>query len=258
MALPAFVTKLVSDLRTERKNEHRTARGANVDLHRRLGSGAEVDANEVKRILFAAGKSDDDFEREAQKQQQRFAWHAQRVQNQQAVSDRLQAESELHAAQRALQAAYDKLQPAIDQAHDRLNAANHRFMTTTQAEAWLSDPENILDKELLEREAAVVARLREVNNELKPLLQDQARRQTTLENLQSHVGKLREHTSIPWLPLEMLGLQQADEAIKSTDAHVAAVRNELQQLQEAIRQRQQKQVRLQAELNQIHAEKLKP
>lgn len=258
MGLPAFITKLVSDMRTERKNEHRTARGANVDLHRRLAAGAEVDANEVKRILMAAEKSDDDFEREAEKQQERFLRHAQRLQNQQAVSDRLQAESDLQAAQRALQAAYDKLFPAIEQAQVRLNDANHRFMTTTQAEAWLADPENILDEELLEREAAVIARIRELNNELKPLLQDQARRQITLENLRTHVGKLREHASVPWLPLKMLGLQQTDEAIKTTDARIAAVRDELKQFEDAILPRQQEQDRLQAELNQIHAEKLKP
>jgi hypothetical protein len=223
---------------------------------RELASGEECDSDEVAIVLESADKNEDDLSRDVNLQQQRLAWHAQRVQNQQAVSDRLQAESDLQAAQRALQAAYDKLTPAIEQAYDRLNAANHRFNTTMQAEAWLG--ENILDHELIEREQAIIAQLREVNDELKPLLQDQARKQTTLENLQSHVGRLREHASIPWLPLEMLGLQQANEAIKSTDARVAAVRNELQQLQEAIRPRQQKQVRLQAELNQIHQQKLLP
>jgi hypothetical protein len=247
---------LVQKLKSRKQVAERTTFQQYLATVRELASGAECDSDEVAIVLDVADKNEADLERDVNLQQQRLSWAAQLRINQQSVSDRLQAESELQAAQRALQAAYDKLQPAIEQAHDRLNAANHRFNTTMQAEAWLG--ENILDKELLEREAAVLAQLREVNDELKPLLQDQVRRQTTLENLQSHVGKLREHTSIPWLPLKMLGLQQADEAIKSTDARVAAVRNELQQLQEAIRPRQQKQVRLQAELNQIHQEKLKP
>ena len=252
------LAELIGKLRTKKQAVHRSALGHHLEAVKALASGKEIDADEVGHIIDAAGRDESALEKDVNLQQQRFAWHAQRVQNQQAVSDRLQAENELQAAQRALQSAYDKLQPAIDQAQARLNDANHKFMTTMQAEAWLADPENIIDKELLEREAAVNAQLREVNNELKPLLQDQARRQTTLENLQSHVGKLRDHASIPWLPLEMLGLQQADAAIKSTDARIEAVRDELQQLQEAIRPRQQKQVRLPAELNQIHQEKLKP
>ena len=249
---------LVQKLKSRKQVAERTTFQQYLATVRELASGEECDSDEVAIVLESADKNEDDLSRDVNLQQQRLAWHAQRVQNQQAVSDRLQAENELQAAQRALQSAYDKLQPAIDQAQARLNDANHKFMTTMQAEAWLADPENIIDKELLEREAAVNAQLREVNNELKPLLQDQARRQTTLENLQSHVGKLRDHASIPWLPLEMLGLQQADAAIKSTDARIEAVRDELQQLQEAIRPRQQKQVRLPAELNQIHQEKLKP
>ncbi|MCX7396549.1 MAG: hypothetical protein NT138_02590 [Planctomycetales bacterium] len=249
---------LVQKLKSRKQVAERTTFQQYLATVRELASGAECDSDEVAIVLDVADKNEADLERDVNLQQQRLSWAAQLRINQQSVSDRLQAESELQAAQRALQAAYDKLQPAIDQAQARLNDANHKFMTTMQAEAWLADPENIIDKELLEREAAVNAQLREVNNELKPLLQDQARRQTTLENLQSHVGKLRDHASIPWLPLEMLGLQQADAAIKSTDARIEAVRDELQQLQEAIRPRQQKQVRLPAELNQIHQEKLKP
>jgi hypothetical protein len=250
------LAELIGKLKNKKQASARSVFGHYLEAVKALASGKEIDADEVGHIIEAAGRDESALEKDVNLQQQRFAWHAQRVQNQQAVSDRLQAESELQAAQRALQSAYDKLQPAIDQAHDRLNAANHVSLITMQAEGWLA--ENVLDHELIDREQAVIAQLREVNNELKPLLQDQARRQTTLENLQSHVGKLRDHASIPWLPLKMLGLQQADEAIKSTDARVAAVRNELQQLQEAIRPRQQKQVRLQAELNSIHQEKLKP
>jgi hypothetical protein len=252
------LAQLIDKLRNKKQAATKTAFSHYIDAVRKLASGAEIDADEVGHIIDAAGRDESILESEVEKQQERFARHAQRLQNQQAVSDRLQAENDLQAAQRALQAAYDKLFPAIEQAQARLNDANHKFMTTMQAEAWLADPENIIDKELLEREAAVNARLREVGSELKPLLQDQARRQTTLENLQSHVGKLRDHASVPWLPLRMLGLQQTDAAIKSTDARIEAVRGELQQLQEAIRPRQQKQVRLQAELDQIHAEKLKP
>jgi hypothetical protein len=250
------LAQLIDKLRNKKQTATKTAFSHYIEAVRKLASGAEIDADEVGHIIVAAGRDESALEKDVNLQQQRFAWHAQRLQNQQAVSDRLQAENDLQTAQQALQAAYDKLFPAIEQAQARLNDANHKFMTTMQAEAWLG--ENILDKELMEREAALIAQLREVNSELKPLLQDQARRQTTLENLQSRVGKLREHASVPWLPLEMLGLQQTDAAIKSTDAHIEAVRGELQQLQEAIRPRQQKQVRLRAELDQIHAEKLKP
>lgn len=250
------LAELIGKLRTKKQTATKTTFSHYLEAVKALASGKEIDADEVGHILEAAGADETRFEKDVNLQSQRLAWHSQLMQSKQAVQDRYQAERDLQAASAALQSAYDKLQPAIDQAHDRLNAANHVSLITMQAESWLAG--NVLDHELIEREAAVVAQLREVNNELKPLLQDQARRQTTLENLQLHVEKLRDHASIPWLPLKMLGLQQANEAIKSSDAHVAAVRNELQQLQEAIRPRQQKQVRLQAELNQIHQQKLLP
>ncbi|NQW68735.1 MAG: hypothetical protein HQ454_05475 [Acidimicrobiaceae bacterium] len=250
------LAELVQKMKSKRQATARSAFGHYLEAVKELASGKEIDAGEAELILAAAGKSEDDLSRDVQLQQQRITWHARCVANQQATKDRVQAERDLQAASTALQAAYDKLQPAINQAHDRLNAANHTSLITMSAEGWLA--ENVLDHELIEREAAVVVQLKIVDNELKPLLQDQARRQTTLENLQAHVEKLRDHASIPWLPLKMLGLQQSNEAIKSTDANVAAVRNELQQLQEAIRPRQDRQRELQAELNQIHQQKLLP
>ena len=252
------LAELVQKMKSKKQATARSAFGHYLEAVKALASGKEIDADEAGHVINAAGRDESALERDVNLQQQRLAWHSQLMQNKQAVQDRYQAERDLAAAQRALQEVYDKLMPAADAAQRRIDAADYSFMTTTQAEAWLCDPANILDAELLEREAAVVAQLREVNNELKPLLQDQARRQTTLENLQSHVEKLRDHASIPWLPLKMLGLQQSNEAIKSTDANVAAVRNELQQLQEAIRPRQDRQRELQAELNQIHQQKLKP
>lgn len=250
------LAELVQKLRTKKQAATKTAFSHYLEAVKKLASGSEVDADEVGHVLDVADKTEADLERDVNLQQQRLAWHAQRIQNQQAVSDRLQAERELQAAQQRLQEAYDKLTPAIKQAQNRLDDANYRFATSMNAEEWLSG--NLLDVELLEREAFLNGRLREINTELRPLLQDQVRRQTTLGNLQSHVEKLREHASIPWLPLKVLGLQQTDSAIKSTDARIAAVRDELQQLQEAIRPRQQEQQRLQAELAKIHSEKLLP
>lgn len=254
------LAELIGKLKNKKQTATKTAFSHSRDVVRKLASGEEIDADEVGHILEAAGLDESFLEDAVELQQKRFERHAQRLQNQQAVSDRLQAESDLQAAQRALQAAYDKLFPAIEQAQVRLNDANHRFMTTTQAEAWLADPENILDKELLQREAAVIAQLREVNNELKPLLQDQARKQTFLSNLEDRLAELRKAASVPWLPLPVttpwLGRVNGD--IRTIESRISDVRSELQQLDRAIQPRRIEQSRLQAELNQIHHQKLLP
>jgi hypothetical protein len=259
MALPAFVSKLVSDIRTESKKAHRSARGEYVELHRRLGAGEEICADETKRIFESVQKSDSDFERDAEKQQERLRWHAQRVLNQQAIGDRLQAERELQTAQVALQEAFDKLQPAVDAAYAKLSAANHGYSITTQAENWLADPMNILNIELLERESAVAKDLRAISQELKPLESDRTRKQTYLSNLESQLDDLQSSAAGPWLQhvvAPWLGRVNAD--IRVIESRISDVRNELRQLDSAIRQRQSTQARLQSELNEIHRLKLEP
>ena len=171
------------------------------------------------------------------------------VANRQAGADRSRAERDLATAQQALQAAYDKLLPAVDAAHDLLSAANLRYLTTQGADAKLA--ENLIDVELLEREAVLNSKLREVQQELKPLVADRGRLQTALENAEfQHSQKTRSTGRVAWFiqPRDAAELAEIVENFQS----------QLRQLDALIAPRQQEQQRLQAELAEIHAEKLQP
>ena len=243
------LAELIGKLRSKKQAAHRSEFGYYLGLIKSLASGAEIDSDEVAAVLDATNKDESNLERDVGIQQQRFSWAAQLQANQQAGTDRLLAERDLATAQRALQAAYDKLQPAVDAAHDRLNDANLRFLTTQNADSKLA--ENILDQELLQREAALIPELQTINAELRPLVADRGRLQTALENAEfQHTQKTRSTGRVAWF----VQAKNADELAEI----VANLQSQLRQLDALIRPRQQLQRDLQNELNQIHAEKLKP
>ena len=243
------VVELISKLRSKKQAAHRSEFGHYLGLIKSLASGSEIDADECSHILAVIGKDEDDLSRDVGVQVQRFTWAAQLQANQQAGTDRLLAERDLATAQRALQAAYDKLQPAVDAAHDMLNDANLRFLTTQNADSKLA--ENILDQELLQREAALIPELQTINAELRPLVADRGRLQTALENAEfQHTQKTRSTGRVAWF----VQAKNADELAEI----VTNLQSQLRQLAALIHPRQQKQARLQAELNAIHQEKLLP
>jgi len=251
------LAELVQKMKSKKQATARSAFGHYLEAVKALASGKEIDADEAGHIIEGAGRDESALERDVNLQQQRNAWHSQLMQNKQAVQDRYQAERDLQAAQAALQAAYDKLQPAINQAHDRLNAANHSSLITAGAEAWLS--EHILDHELIEREQAVVVQLRKVNSELSPLLQDREHRRSSLMNAELCLRQITGRSDDAWPTFGTINsLFWRNKDTIPAQERVDDLKNQLSQLEQAIRPRQQEQRELQAELNSIHQEKLKP
>ena len=243
------LAELIGKLRNKKKAAHRSKFGHYLDTVRDLASGAEIDSDEAAAVLDANGKDESSLEHDVGIQQQRFTWSAQLQANQQAGADRSRAERDLATAQQALQAAYDKLLPAVDAAHDRLNDANLRFLTTQGADSRLA--ENILDQELLQREAALIPELQTINSELKPLAADHGRLQTALENAEfQHTQKTRSTGRVAWF------IQPKDA--RELAEIVANLQSQLSQLDALIRPRQQRQRELQRQLSEIHAEKLQP
>lgn len=251
------LAELIGKLRSKKQATERTAFQHYLEAVKDLASGVEIDFDEVGHYLEAAGKSETDLERDVGIQQKRLAWAAQMQANQQAVADRMASESELQVARQALQAAYDKLQPAVDLAQTRLNDANHRFLSTTQAESWLA--EHILDTELLEREQAVSVKLQDVNAELKPLLIDREHKRSSLQNAELVLRQITGRSDDAWPTLGTINplFWRTKDTIPAQE-RVDDLKSQLAQLDRAIEPRQQRQRELQAELNQIHAEKLKP
>ena len=243
------LAELISKLRSKKQAAHRSEFGYYLGLIKSLASGAEIDSDEVAAVLDATNKDESNLERDVGIQQQRFSWAAQLQANQQAGKDRLLAERELQTAKAKLQEQFDKLQPAINAAHDLLNDANLRFLTTQGADSRLA--ENILDQELLQREAALIPELQTINSELKPLVADHGRLQTALENAEfQHVQKTRSTGRAAWF----IQPKDADELAEI----VANLQSQLRQLDALIRPRQQLQRELQRQLSDIHAEKLNP
>jgi hypothetical protein len=253
MALAALVQKMKS----KKQATARSAFGHYLEAVKALAAGKEIDADEAGHIINVAGRDESALERDVNLQQQRLAWHSQLMQNKQAVQDRYQAERDLAAASAALQAAYDKLQPAVELAQARLHDANYRHSTTLNAEAWLAG--NLLDVELLQRESVLNDRLREINQELNPLLQDREHKRSSLMNADLCLRQITGRSDDAWPTFGTINslFWRNKETIPAQE-RVDDLKNQLSQLEQAIHPRQQEQARLRNELNQIHQEKLKP
>ena len=137
--------------------------------------------------------------------------------------------------------------------------ADRLFLTTMQAESWLCDPANILDKELLTRESEVVAKLRPVVDELRPLLVDQTHLLHRIAGAEFQVEKLRGRNHNDWYSIARItNALHIDGRVKGAESHLADLRSQAKQLDAAIAPRLQRQAELRAEMDQIHEQKLKP
>ena len=251
------LAELVQKMKSKKQATARSAFGHYLEAVKALASGKEIDADEAGHIINVAGRDESALERDVNLQSQRNAWHSQLMQNKQAVQDRHQAERDLAAASAALQAAYDKLQPAVELAQARLHDANYRHSTTLNAEAWLAG--NLLDVELLQRESVLNDRLREINQELNPLLQDREHKRSSLMNADLCLRQITGRSDDAWPTFGTINsLFWRNKETIPAQQRVDDLKNQLSQLEQAIRPRQDRQRELQAELNQIHQEKLKP
>lgn len=251
------LAELIGKLRTKKRATERTAFQHYLQAVKSLASGEESDADEISHILEVANKSESDLERDVNLQQQRFGWAAQLQANRQAVADRIAAERDVATAQAELQKAYDRLSPAVQAAQDRMRTLEQIAMTTSQAESRLS--ELILDQELLQREAVVVAKLREVDSELKPLLSDREAKRHSLDNAEFRVEQFRRREGGGH---ELFGslseFFNAGPDLKASKARAADLQDQVRQLAGLIAPRQAEQRRLQNELDLIHQQKLNP
>jgi chromosome segregation ATPase len=129
-------------------------------------------------------------------------------------------------------------------------------LNTMQAEARLS--EHVLDAELLAKERELNAELSTVNAELKPLLFDLAARRDSLQNVEFRVrqlvGKGDDHTAFDAIN----GYFNRGADVRKAEADVADLRNQIAQLETAVRPRQAEQQRLKNELSEIYSQKLLP
>ena len=248
---------LINSLRTTRQTEQRTAYQQYLSLVRELASGKEIDAAAAESVLAAAGKTEDDLQADVILQQQRLQWHSQLQQRQQALADRAGAEMELAKAQAALQSAYDKLAPAVDAARLRLAEIDQLQMTTAQVEHHLCG--QVLDRDLLDREETLGAALRDVTASLLPLLTDRERIRQHINYGEYRVELLSKRKPTSWPVLSGIGISVSpdDETQQAAD-YLADQQDQLSQIDVAIRPLEQKQQKLQAELQSVAQLKLQP
>lgn len=236
-------------------SKNRTAFERYSDAYKALALEQEVDHDELELILAAAGKTESDLLADVEERREWLVQFARFQANQQARKDRLQAEQDLQIAQQTLQEAIAKFEPALIAARQRLDAANHTELIMASAESWLC--EHVQDEALLQREAALIRELAEVNAELKPLLFDRNHKQTNLENTEFNLARLKAREERTYLGSLTEWLNTPLD-VKELKARADDLRSQIQQLDASIRPRQVEQRRLQSELAQIHAEKLKP
>lgn len=252
------LAELIGKLRTKKHSAERSAFSEYLTLVRVLANGGEADSDEADHILKAAGRSESTFEHDVELQQQRNTWHSQRQQHWQSIEDRRAAENELQAVTDELNLVLAKLQPKIDEARSKIQTAEHTRNVTAHAEARLTAEENILDRELLEREQSITERLRPIWQELEPLLADRRHRESSLsadeQALTSLIRIESDHTQFSTLT----SFFSKSASRNNLESSIDDLKNQVDQLDELIIPRQRVQQRLQNELNEIRQQKLQP
>jgi hypothetical protein len=238
-------------------SKNRTVSEKYSDAYKALALEQEVDHDELELILAAAGKTGSQLLADVEERREKLVQLSRFKANQQAKKDRLQAEQDLQIAQQTLQEAIAKFEPALIAARQRLDAANYTEAITASAESWLC--EHVQDEALLQREAALIREIAEVNAELKPLLEDREHKASSLVNAEYCLKQITGRTDDAWPTLGTINpLFWRNKDTLPAQQRVADLKSQLAQLDEAIRPRQAEQRRLQSELNEIHRLKLEP
>jgi len=254
------LTSILEKLRSKKQESQRTANQRYLHLVEQLTLNQEVDQASAEEIISAVGV---DWETELPKaietKTERFRRHQDRQRNHQAIQDRISAERDLRQAQAELNDALQRLQPAVDNAAARIRQADHICSITAGAEDWLLSPENVLDKELLQREQQIFEELKPINAELAPLQADRSHKRSSLLNAEHNLESLRRMKSKGQSAFDSLTsffAKDADE--QHLENRIADLESQIRQLDEAIAPREREQSRLRTELEKIREEKLRP
>lgn len=250
---------LIEKLKSKKQAAVRSAFGVYLEAVKSLANGVEHDSDEIDHILQASGRDEDTLVADVKTRQEWLTQYSLFEMHKKSELDRRAAEADLSAAQLKMQAAIAKIRPEVDAAANRLSSANTTHLATMGAEAWLTDPSHILDVELLYREQSVSKKLMEINIELRPLLKDLEHKRHSLGNREFNLAQKQGRNGKAWEAFGgMVPYFNKTTDLREAESQFADAKSQVEQLEAAVRPRQQRQRELQNELDSIHRLKLEP
>ncbi len=236
------LAELIGKLRSKKRATERTAFGHYLGLVRDLASGTEIDADEAGHIMAAADRTVIDLENDVATMQRRLAAAAQLSRHEAAQESFEIASRKLQDAQARFDEAYRRFQPPIDDAVNERAAWELVVLQTSSVESVLLS--TVMDAELLQREAELISERREIQQKLRPLLDDRKH--------QSDWSSGEHYRNLD------LRKKRDREGIAASDSRMDDLTSQIRQIDAASAPMQKRLDAIADELNEIHFEKLKP
>ena len=245
----ALFAGILDKIRTKKKQLALNSHDEYYSLLKEVASGEETDVDEAAERIDAAGKTEDDFEKDVRTMEQRFALAEQLKARHEIERSLPGLRVKLDAANRAYTDAVQRLQPAINAAYAALQDTENQHMALTYVDAKLV--ETCLNKTLLAREAELLAQRKVIHQKRRPLYEDLAHAKAHLSTCRAGLQGERSKTKItPLRPVEtgvshqehywrsQLTKQeslvaQLSEAVAALDAELAPIDTELAKIVKA-------------------------
>jgi len=251
-----IVAQIFSRKRQQETERVKPLRQQFVEAVRDLAAGKEVDEDAFGELLDALSIGEDELNKTLKTQHDRFqaSEHHERCLTAQADVDRLTQEQLRLSAEH--DAFYAKWQPKARAVADELRAAQNAELQFSNAKNRLLA--SVIDPELIERQAAIDARRKEIGAELRELQPEVADAQKMVNYLRSRCDEVGINESRARKPI----LEQFEEAFKKrwagehTNARQALTNAEaklvpLLRKQDELRRQQAEIDREQAELDRL-------
>jgi hypothetical protein len=244
---------ILDRIRTKKKELVLNAQDAYYSLLKEVARGEETDVDDAAIVIDAAGKSEDDFERDVATMEQRFALAGQLKARVEIERSLPALQAKLDAANRAYNDAVQRLQPTIQIAFTALQEAQNAQQSMSNVDAKLC--ETCLNQTLLSRERELLAKRLAVHQKRRPLFDDLEMAKAYLSTCRAGLeGERGRKKILPLTPTEK-GISHQEHhwrmELKKQESLVA-------QLTEAVRLLDDELLPINNELASISKEKLVP
>lgn len=249
----AMFAGILDRIRTKKKQLALNSSDAYYSLLKEVASGEETDVDEAAIVIDAAGKSEDDFERDVRTMEQRIAL-AEQLKARHEIEQALpKLQATLDAANKAYAEACQRLQPAISNAYAVLQNTENQRMALVYVDAKLS--ETCLNKSLLEKESELLAQRMAIMQKRGPLHEDLERAKAYLSTCRGGLeGELSKTKILPLHP-EAKKISQQEHHWRTELRHQESL---VEQLTVAVAELDAELVPITRELERIVKEKLVP
>ncbi len=218
---------ILDRIRSKKKELALTSADAYYQLLKEVARGEETDVDDAAIVIDAAGKSENDFERDVSTMEERFHL-AEQLKIRKELERKLPIlQRKFDAAKQAMDEAIRKLQPAIDQGYEELHTAELQHGTLIYVDGKLSG--TCLNQSLLIREKELLAQRAELMSKRLPLAEDLRTAQAIIRNSETSLTGLKSQSKVhPHYKPDQVDIRTKERKLAESLSHQKPIAEQLE------------------------------